>query len=127
MTGTGAAKPPETEISRVRRDFATQELVIQGLQKAIGELVVAYGGLTKTIGEEQIQPNGETLGTGLTGRIVRIEARDRKESTKRTQMLATIRGALLAFGVILPLIVWLTRPSLDRVFHPELAPAHAAP
>lgn len=94
-----------------------QALALQGVQKELQTLGGKIDTLIATVGAEEVDRSGQTVGTGLCGRIVRIERRVRDTDIWRDRLKVAITTALPLIGIFGGLLWWLTSPQLTALFH----------
>lgn len=98
-----------------------ESLIIQRVESKLKAIQDGLDDLREEVGTERTGENGKRIGTGLVGRIMSVEARDRTEESARTKWTSYMKGAFAAVCIVLPVVWYLTQPSLDRVFHQPVA------
>lgn len=68
--------------------------------------------LVKLIGEEEVDAEGKITGTGLTGRIIRTEAK----VLQYDRLKERIMGGFATATVLLAILWWLTKDRLAHLF-----------
>lgn len=78
----------------------------------IGELSSKLDGLSDRIGHEEVQPDGSIVGTGLTGRVIRTEAKVHGYDRLKERVI----GGFATASVLIAVIWWLVKTKVANVF-----------
>lgn len=79
---------------------------------ALDDLRRELGNLSDRIGHEEVQPDGTIVGTGLTGRVIRTEAKVLAYDRLKERFI----GGLATASVLVAVIWWLTKDRLSSMF-----------
>lgn len=80
--------------------------------QAIDELRLELGNLSDRIGHEEIQADGSVVGTGLTGRVIRTEAKVLAYDRLKERII----GGLATATVLLAVVWWLVKAKIAGLF-----------
>jgi len=76
------------------------------------DLNAKFDSLSDRIGHEQTLPDGKLIGTGLTGRLIRTEAK----VLAYDRLKERIYGGLAVATALIAVIWWLTKQKLADIF-----------
>jgi len=100
---------PETPRLRVRQ-------VNQPETKTHDEIYALLETLTEAIGTERLDEYGKPVGTGIVGRLMRLERDVASRFGKYDGWVKMLTGAAVAIGVIGPVLWWLVGDKMASLF-----------
>lgn len=102
-------------ISAIRGDTLTQAQALQGVQNSLVQMAKDLGTIAAAIGEEKEDGQGNYLGTGLLGRVRRVERGQRSLRELYHRWIAFGSGFVACGGVAAGMIWWLLSDKLALV------------
>lgn len=102
-------------IKAIRGDQTLQTTAIQGVQKDFQQLSIAVQALVSAIGEEKEDGQGNYLGTGLLGRVRRVERAQRSLRELYHRWIAFGAGFSACFTATAALVYWLVSTHFSLV------------
>ena len=100
---------PETPRLRVRQ-------VNQPESKTHDEIYALLETLTEAIGTERLDEYGKPVGTGIVGRLMRLERDVASRFGKYDGWVKMLTGAAVAIGIIGPVLWWLVGDKMASLF-----------
>jgi hypothetical protein len=100
---------PETPRLRVRQ-------VNQPETKTHDEIYALLETLTEAIGTERLDEYGKPVGTGIVGRLMRLERDVASRFGKYDGWVKMLTGAAVAIGIIGPVLWWLVGDKMADLF-----------
>jgi hypothetical protein len=100
---------PETPRLRVRQ-------VNQPESKTHDEIYALLETLTEAIGTERLDEYGKPVGTGIVGRLMRLERDVASRFGKYDGWVKMLTGAAVAIGIIGPVLWWLVGDKMADLF-----------
>jgi len=100
---------PETPRLRVRQ-------VNQPESKTHDEIYALLETLTEAIGTERLDEYGKPVGTGIVGRLMRLERDVASRFGKYDGWVKMLTGAAVAIGIIGPVLWWLVGDKMADIF-----------
>jgi hypothetical protein len=100
---------PETPRLRVRQ-------VNQPETKTHDEIYALLETLTEAIGTERLDEYGKPVGTGIVGRLMRLERDVASRFGKYDGWVKMLTGAAVAIGIIGPVLWWLVGDKMADIF-----------
>jgi hypothetical protein len=100
---------PETPRLRVRQ-------VNQPESKTHDEIYALLETLTEAIGIERLDEYGKPVGTGIVGRLMRLERDVASRFGKYDGWVKMLTGAAVAIGIIGPVLWWLVGDKMADLF-----------
>jgi hypothetical protein len=91
----------------MRGDMTIQATAMQGIQKEIAAMTASVTALVTALGEEKEDGTGNYLGTGLLGRMRRVERSQRSLRELYHRWIAFGAGFSACLGVSVAIIWWL--------------------
>lgn len=106
-------------IGQLENDSGIHKLAKQRDDRMLKDLAEAVGKLTDCIGYERTDEYGRPVGTGVVGRIMRMEISIRSQSGAARSWLRYAAGAASGFGLGVMLLggflVWIVGPRLEAL------------
>jgi hypothetical protein len=99
----------------IRGDMTIQATAMQGIQKELASLAGSVTTLVSAIGDEKEDGQGNYLGTGLLGRVRRVERSQRSLRELYHRWIAFGAGFCACFGTAVALIWWLVGDKIGLV------------
>lgn len=96
-------------IDDAERQRGIDSLVIQRTGTQFQEFSGKLDGVIKTLGSEGSDEYGRAVGTGLTGRIMRVERTVHNRDDRLSRWTNRIIGAMAAVGLAASIIWWLVK------------------
>jgi hypothetical protein len=100
---------PETPRLRVRQ-------VNQPESRTHDEIYALLETLTEAIGTERLDEYGKPVGTGIVGRLMRLERDVASRFGKYDGWVKMLTGAAVAIGIIGPVLWWLVGDKMADLF-----------
>jgi len=100
---------PETPRLRVRQ-------VNQPESKTHDEIYALLETLTEAIGTERLDEYGKPVGTGIVGRLMRLERDVASRFGRYDGWVKMLTGAAVAIGIIGPVLWWLVGDKMADLF-----------
>ena len=100
---------PETPRLRVRQ-------VSQPESRTHDEIYALLETLTEAIGTERLDEYGKPVGTGIVGRLMRLERDVASRFGKYDGWVKMLTGAAVAIGIIGPVLWWLVGDKMADLF-----------
>jgi hypothetical protein len=100
---------PETPRLRVRQ-------VNQPESKTHDEIYALLETLKEAIGTERLDEYGKPVGTGIVGRLMRLERDVASRFGKYDGWVKMLTGAAVAIGIIGPVLWWLVGDKMADIF-----------
>lgn len=100
---------PETPRLRVRQ-------VNQPESKTHDEIYALLETLTEAVGTERLDEYGKPVGTGIVGRLMRLERDVASRFGKYDGWVKMLTGAAVAIGIIGPVLWWLVGDKMADIF-----------
>jgi hypothetical protein len=100
---------PETPRLRVRQ-------VNQPESKTHDEIYALLETLTEAIGTERLDEYGKPVGTGIVGRLMRLERDVASRFGKYDGWVKMLTGAAVAISIIGPVLWWLVGDKMADIF-----------
>jgi hypothetical protein len=100
---------PETPRLRVRQ-------VNQPESRTHDEIYALLETLTEAIGTERLDEYGKPVGTGIVGRLMRLERDVASRFGKYDGWVKMLTGAAVAIGIIGPVLWWLVGDKMADIF-----------
>jgi hypothetical protein len=100
---------PETPRLRVRQ-------VNQPESKTHDEIYALLETLTEAIGTERLDEYGKPVGTGIVGRLMRLERDVASRFGRYDGWVKMLTGAAIAIGIIGPVLWWLVGDKMADLF-----------
>jgi hypothetical protein len=94
---------------------AIDTVTMQSLQKTIAEFTRALNGLSAKIGGEDADQYGHPIGTGLTGRLMRLEIEVGRRGRIYEGLSKYAAGAVAATALLGVVIWWLLGDKLETL------------
>ena len=98
----------------------SDEIIAQAVDKqrivaGIADLKMMFQSLSTSLGEERQDEHGEWIGTGIIGRLGRMERRMYHRFRRDDRWVAIVIGFVTAAGIFGPVIWWLVSERLAHV------------
>lgn len=90
-------------------------VTLQRIETAVAKLTGKVDTLTEAVGWEKLDEKGEPIGTGLTGRVMRVENNVKAKVTAFDGMRKYATGATAGMGLMMVAIWWLISDKIQEM------------